>query len=174
MILNDWNTILVCIVKYSKMADKKGQLQTHIQFVLYGDGRNPPKIASVKQAWEEIATIVSSAGIPRTSHQCRKRYNDIRRRGKSKLASINRARRVYIYIYIYCIYIYLCQAGWSTITQIQARYAEHYLWTQHVEPWRRWATVAEDHTGCRSCQLRTGFGLVLSESRVWLYFCNVV
>ncbi len=42
----------------------------------------------------EIATIVSSAGIPRTSHQCRKRYNDIRRRGKSKLASINRARRV--------------------------------------------------------------------------------
>ncbi len=54
----------------------------------------PTQIASVKQAWEEIATIVSSAGIPRTSHQCRKRYNDIRRRGKSKLASINRARRV--------------------------------------------------------------------------------
>ncbi len=64
------------------------------EVVLYGDGRNPPKIASVKQAWEEIATIVSSAGIPRTSHQCRKRYNDIRRQGKSKLASINRARRV--------------------------------------------------------------------------------
>ncbi len=64
------------------------------EVVLYGDGRNPPKIVSVKQAWEEIATIVSSAGIPRTSHQCRKRYNDIRRRGKSKLASINRARRV--------------------------------------------------------------------------------
>ncbi|ROL48895.1 Myb-related transcription factor, partner of profilin [Anabarilius grahami] len=64
------------------------------EVVLYGDGRNPPKIASVKQAWEEIATIVSSAGIPRTSHQCRKRYNDIRRRGKSKLASINRACRV--------------------------------------------------------------------------------
>lgn len=36
------------------------------EVVLYGDGRNPPKIASVKQAWEEIATIVSSAGIPRT------------------------------------------------------------------------------------------------------------
>ncbi|XP_042610069.1 myb-related transcription factor, partner of profilin-like [Cyprinus carpio] len=64
------------------------------EVVLYGDGRNPPKIASVKQAWEEIATIVSSAGISRTSHQCRKPYNDIRRRGKSKLASINRARRV--------------------------------------------------------------------------------
>ncbi len=25
---------------------------------------------------------------------------------------------------------------------------------QHVEPWSRWATAAEDHTGCRSCQLR--------------------
>ncbi len=22
---------------------------------------------------------------------------------------------------------------------------------QHVEPWSRWATAAEDHTGCRSC-----------------------
>ena len=30
------------------------------EVVLYGDGRNPPKIASVKQAWEEIATIISS------------------------------------------------------------------------------------------------------------------
>ncbi len=30
--------------------------------------------------------------------------------------------------------------------------------TQHVEPWSRWATAAEDHTGCRSCQLRTGNG----------------
>ncbi len=23
---------------------------------------------------------------------------------------------------------------------------------QHIEPWSRWATAAEDHTGCRSCQ----------------------
>ncbi len=29
---------------------------------------------------------------------------------------------------------------------------------QHVEPWSRWATAAEDHTGCHSCQLRTGNG----------------
>ena len=35
---------------------------------LYGDGRNPSKLALVKRAWEEIATIVSTAGIPRTSH----------------------------------------------------------------------------------------------------------
>ncbi len=27
---------------------------------------------------------------------------------------------------------------------------------QHIKPWSRWATAAEDHTGCRSCQLRTG------------------
>ncbi len=27
--------------------------------------------------------------------------------------------------------------------------------TQHLEPWSRWATAAEDHTGCRSWQLRT-------------------
>ncbi len=30
--------------------------------------------------------------------------------------------------------------------------------TQHVEPWSRWAPAAEDHTGCRSCQLRTAHG----------------
>ena len=27
---------------------------------------------------------------------------------------------------------------------------------QHVEPWRRWAAAAEEHTGSRSCQLTTG------------------
>ena len=36
---------------------------------LYGDGRNQPKLALVKRVWEEIATIVSTAGIPRTSHR---------------------------------------------------------------------------------------------------------
>ncbi len=29
---------------------------------------------------------------------------------------------------------------------------------QHAEPWIRWATAAEDHTGCRFSQLRTGNG----------------
>ncbi len=29
---------------------------------------------------------------------------------------------------------------------------------QHIEPWSKWATAAEDHTGYRSCQLRTGNG----------------
>ena len=63
------------------------------KMILYGDGRNPPKLASVKRAWEEIATIVSRAGNPRTPNQCRKRYNDVRRRGKSKLAANIRSRR---------------------------------------------------------------------------------
>ncbi len=27
---------------------------------------------------------------------------------------------------------------------------------QRIKPWSRWATAAEDHTRCRSCQLRTG------------------
>ena len=60
---------------------------------LYGDGRNPPKIASVKAAWEEIAVIISEAGQHRTSLHCRKRYNDVRRRGKAKLAANSQARQ---------------------------------------------------------------------------------
>ncbi len=48
----------------------------------------------------------------------------------------------------------------TTVTQTTTRYNQGMqntsLNTQHVEPWSRWATAAEDHTGCRSCQLRTG------------------
>ncbi len=48
----------------------------------------------------------------------------------------------------------------ATVTQKNTRYnqgvpntvSEH----KHVEPWSRWATAAEDLTGCHSCQLRTG------------------
>ncbi len=32
------------------------------------------------------------------------------------------------------------------------------LWASPPKPWSRWATAAEDHTGCHSCQLRTGNG----------------
>ncbi len=46
------------------------------------------------------------------------------------------------------------------VTKINTRYNQGMqnttLNAQHVEPWSRWATAAEDHTGCRSCQLRTG------------------
>ncbi|XP_023690014.1 uncharacterized protein [Paramormyrops kingsleyae] len=54
---------------------------------IYGNGSVPPKLPEVKQAWEEVAASVSSSsGITRTAAQCRKRYNDVRRRGK-KLAA---------------------------------------------------------------------------------------
>ncbi len=29
---------------------------------------------------------------------------------------------------------------------------------QHIKPWSKWTAAAEDHTGCCSCQLRTGNG----------------
>ncbi len=57
----------------------------------------------------------------------------------------------------------------TTVTQITTRYnqymqntiSEHTtpsLNTQHIEPWSRWTPAAEDHTGCRSGQIRTGHG----------------
>ncbi len=40
---------------------------------------------------------------------------------------------------------------------LQPRYAEYHLWTYNTSnPEADLATAAEDHTGCRSCQLRTG------------------
>ncbi len=50
----------------------------------------------------------------------------------------------------------------ATVTQITTRYNQGMqntsLNTQHLKHWSRWSTAAEDHTGCRSCQLRTGNG----------------
>ncbi len=50
----------------------------------------------------------------------------------------------------------------TTVTQITTHYNQCMqntsLNTQHVEPWHRCAPAAEDHTGCRSCQLRTAHG----------------
>ncbi len=50
----------------------------------------------------------------------------------------------------------------TTVTQITTRYNQDLqntsLNTQHIEPWSRWAPAAEDHTGCRSCQIRTAHG----------------
>lgn len=46
---------------------------------------------------------------------------------------------------------------------LQLRNADEHLWiflyalnAQHVEPWSRWAVVAEDNTGCHFCQQGTG------------------
>ncbi len=50
----------------------------------------------------------------------------------------------------------------TTVTQITPRYNQYMqntsLNAQHVKPRSRWAPAAEDHTGCRSCQIRTGHG----------------
>ncbi len=50
----------------------------------------------------------------------------------------------------------------ATVTQITTRYNQDLqntsLNTQHIEPWSRWAAAAEDHTGCRSCLIRTAHG----------------
>ncbi len=50
----------------------------------------------------------------------------------------------------------------TTVTQITTRYNQDLqntsLNTQHIEPWNRWAPAAEDHTGCRSGQIRTAHG----------------
>ncbi|KAJ8360196.1 hypothetical protein SKAU_G00167210 [Synaphobranchus kaupii] len=55
---------------------------------IYGSRRVPPKLVEVKQAWDEVAASISSfSGITRSVAQCRKRYNDVRRRGKRKLAA---------------------------------------------------------------------------------------
>ncbi|KAJ8356767.1 hypothetical protein SKAU_G00195610 [Synaphobranchus kaupii] len=55
---------------------------------VYGSRRVPPKLPEVKQAWDEVAVSISSfSGITRSAAQCRKRYNDVRRRGKRKLAA---------------------------------------------------------------------------------------
>ncbi|KAJ8335323.1 hypothetical protein SKAU_G00386650 [Synaphobranchus kaupii] len=55
---------------------------------IYGNRRVPPKLLEVKQAWDEVAVSISSfSGITRTAAQCHKRYNDVRRRAKRKLAT---------------------------------------------------------------------------------------
>ena len=48
-------------------TDVLGRAVKDREMTLYGDGRNPPKIASVKAAWEKIAVIISEAGQHRTS-----------------------------------------------------------------------------------------------------------
>ncbi len=51
----------------------------------------------------------------------------------------------------------------ATVTQITTRYNQGMQNTiselhNMSKPWSRWAKAAEDHTRCRSCQLRTGNG----------------
>lgn len=61
---------------------------------IYGTTQNIPKPSEVKRAWEEVASTISATfDITRTPMQCRKRYNDIRRRGKQKAAALRKQRK---------------------------------------------------------------------------------
>ncbi|XP_026791483.3 uncharacterized protein LOC113539702 [Pangasianodon hypophthalmus] len=60
---------------------------------IYGTRNTPPRSEDVKKAWDEVAKTLnasSSTGIRRTAVQCRKRFNDVRRRTKQKLAASRR------------------------------------------------------------------------------------
>ncbi|XP_053508352.1 myb-related transcription factor, partner of profilin-like [Ictalurus furcatus] len=61
---------------------------------IYGTRNRPPRSEDVKKAWDEVAKTVnatSSTGIRRTAMQCRKRFNDVRRRTKQKITASRRA-----------------------------------------------------------------------------------
>ena len=55
---------------------------------IYGIANRPPRADDAKTAWDEVTNIVNQVcpDILRTAAQCKKRFNDVRRRGKRKLA----------------------------------------------------------------------------------------
>lgn len=56
---------------------------------IYGSNGSLPNFQEVRKTWDEIAKIVSTIeGITRTGNKCRKRYNDVRRRGNRKIAAL--------------------------------------------------------------------------------------
>ncbi|XP_041087712.1 myb-related transcription factor, partner of profilin-like [Polyodon spathula] len=61
--------------------------------IIYGTKHRAPRATKVKEAWEQIAASMngSSSGIRRTAQECRKRFNDVRRRSKHKLSSARQA-----------------------------------------------------------------------------------
>ncbi|KAK7939831.1 hypothetical protein WMY93_003157 [Mugilogobius chulae] len=63
--------------------------------IIFCDGDRLPRLQAnqVKQAWEEISEMISSlSGIQRSADQCRKRFNDMKRRGKINLFGRKRGR----------------------------------------------------------------------------------
>lgn len=61
--------------------------------LIYGIQERIPRSGDVRQAWEEVAAIMnatSSTGTVRTVSQCRKRFNDVRRRTKALAAASRR------------------------------------------------------------------------------------
>ncbi len=62
-------------------------------------------------------------------------------RGQSRMGRLVRAKR---------------KATTQITTLINEVCRRESLKAQHIKPWSRWAAAAEQHTGCHSCQLRTG------------------
>lgn len=61
--------------------------------IIYGTNNQPPLPRQVKLAWQEIAAIISSLStVERSADQCRKRFNDIKRRGTMMVAGRKRGR----------------------------------------------------------------------------------
>ncbi|MCJ8744134.1 hypothetical protein PDJAM_G00115120 [Pangasius djambal] len=61
---------------------------------IYSTRNAPPRSEDVKKVWDEVAKTLnatSSTGIRRTAAQCRKRFNDVRRRTKQKITASRRA-----------------------------------------------------------------------------------
>ena len=59
---------------------------------IYGTASRPPRADDAKVAWEEVTNIINQlgSGALRTVTQCKKRFNDVRRRAKQKLADHRR------------------------------------------------------------------------------------
>ncbi|XP_029921699.1 myb-related transcription factor, partner of profilin-like [Myripristis murdjan] len=59
---------------------------------IYGTASRAPRADDAKAAWEEVASLVNSCcpDTLRTVAQCKKRFNDVRRRAKHKLSEHRR------------------------------------------------------------------------------------
>ncbi|CAJ1087324.1 myb-related transcription factor%2C partner of profilin-like [Xyrichtys novacula] len=55
---------------------------------IYGHANRPPRVDDAKAAWEEVSAAVNQVcpDVLRTAAQCKKRFNDVRRRAKLKLS----------------------------------------------------------------------------------------
>ena len=60
------------------------------EVAIYGTASQPPRLADMARAWEEItAAVISSTGIHRTVDQMKKRFSDLRRVGKRKVCCLH-------------------------------------------------------------------------------------
>lgn len=67
----------------------------------------------------------------------------------------------------------MCNWSWNNSDSLQWSYTK-----KHVEPWIRWATAAEDHTGCHASWIRTGnwgcSGLKITKKKIGQVLPNLM